>query len=155
MHIFFVERNATNLSATPNVAFSKSQTIALTLQSDPSCIARVTDLVDQLAKSLALSEATHGDLLLSLTEAVNNAIIHGNQLDVKKKVKLSLQVNNNKICVQVSDQGQGFDPRKLPDPTCSERICECGGRGVFLMTQLCEKMEFMNGGSTVKMQFAI
>lgn len=143
------------MSATPLLALNKSQVVALTLQSDPACINKVTDLVDQLARSLSLSETTHGDIMISLTEAVNNAIIHGNGLDSRKSVRISLQIKNGKICAKVSDQGKGFDPNQIPDPTCSDHICECGGRGVFLMKQLCEKMEFANGGSTVVMHFSL
>lgn len=127
----------------------------LTLASDPAKIAEVTQFVDSVSKRFALNEDVQANLMISLTEAVNNAIIHGNGMDASKKVTINLRREKNRISVQVSDQGNGFDPNRLPDPTCNEHICECGGRGVFLIKQLCEKVEFANGGSTVRMQFSV
>lgn len=127
----------------------------LTLASDPSNIALVSQLVDKVTQKYRLSDDLQGSLMISLTEAVNNAMIHGNQLDPSKQVNIKLQRSKNKLSIKVSDQGNGFDHTKLPDPTCPEHICNCGGRGVYLMNQLCEKMEYANGGSTVMMHFSV
>lgn len=127
----------------------------LELSSDPNNISQVTQFVDRVSQKYQLQEETQANLMISLTEAVNNAIIHGNGQDKSKLVRIQLQKKGNGLCVEVSDQGHGFDPKKLPDPTCNEHICECGGRGVFLMNQLCDKMEYANGGSTVKMHFKV
>ena len=81
--------------------------------------------------------------------------IHGNKQDRSKTVSIKLAQTKVGLAVQVSDQGHGFNYKKLPDPTCPERLCECGGRGVFLMNQLCDKMRYINGGSTVEMQFRL
>lgn len=145
------------MSATPNFLLRQNapNVTVLTLASDPSNIMLVTQLVDKVCEKYRLSEDLQGSLMISLTEAVNNAIIHGNQLDPAKQVNIHLQRRKDKICIQVSDQGNGFDYNKLPDPTCPEHICNCGGRGVYLMNELCEKMEYIDGGSTVKMQFTV
>jgi serine/threonine-protein kinase RsbW len=127
----------------------------LTLASDPRNINKVEQYVDQIASRYKLDKEKHANLLISLTEAVNNAIIHGNKQDRSKTVSIKLVQTSNGLAVRVSDQGCGFNYDKLPDPTSPERLCECGGRGVFLMNQLCDKMRYINGGSTVEMQFKL
>ena len=150
-------QTSSNLSATPNFLLRQStpNVTMLTLASDPSNIALVSQFVDKVTQKYRLSDDLQGTLMISLTEAVNNAIIHGNQLDPSKQVDIQLQRSKNKLRIKVSDQGNGFDHTSLPDPTCPEHICNCGGRGVYLMNELCEKMEYANGGSTVMMQFSV
>ena len=127
----------------------------LTLASDPNNINQVERLVDQITSRFKLDQEKHDNLLISLTEAVTNAIIHGNKLDRSKFVSIDLDRRSDGLSIRVSDQGGGFNFSSLPDPTCPERICECGGRGVFLMNQLCDKLRYINGGSTVEMQFRL
>ena len=127
----------------------------LTLASDPNNISKVEQLVHQLATRYHLNQEKHDNLLISLTEAVSNAIIHGNKQDRSKLVSIRCAQVTDGLAIRVTDQGGGFDYEELPDPTCPERICECGGRGVFLMNQLCDKMRFINGGSTVEMKFRL
>ena len=127
----------------------------LTLPSDPNNISQVEHFVSQIASRYHLDQEKHDNLLISLTEAVSNAIIHGNKQDRTKMVSIRLAQLTDRLSIRVSDQGGGFNYDNLPDPTCPERICECGGRGVFLMNQLCDKMRYINGGSTVEMQFRL
>ena len=127
----------------------------LQLASDPTNINKVETYVNQIANRYKLSQEKHANLMISLTEAVTNAIIHGNKQDRSKTVSIKLAQTKNGLAVRVSDQGRGFNYDSLPDPTSPERLLECGGRGVFLMNQLCDKMRFINGGSTVEMQFKL
>lgn len=127
----------------------------LTLASDPNNINQVERLVEQITSRFKLDQEKHDNLLISLTEAVTNAIIHGNKQDRSKFVSIDLDSRSDGLSIRVSDQGGGFNVNSLPDPTCPERICECGGRGVFLMNQLCDKLRYINGGSTVEMQFRL
>ncbi|SEQ30462.1 ATP-binding protein [Neolewinella agarilytica] len=127
----------------------------LKLASDPSNITKVEKYVSQIADRYKLDQEKHTNMLISLTEAVNNAIIHGNKQDRSKMVSIKLAQTRSGLAVRVSDQGCGFNYDQLPDPTSPERLCECGGRGVFLMNQLCDKIRYINGGSTVEMQFKI
>ena len=94
-------------------------------------------------------------MLISLTEAVTNAITHGNHYDENKVVQINLQKKSDTIAIRVSDQGCGFDPESVPDPTCDENICKCGGRGVFLMQRLCDQIHYKDNGRTVEMHFKI
>lgn len=127
----------------------------LRLSSESKSIAEVEKFVVRLVSRYRLNDDQHGNILISLTEAVNNAIIHGNCQDRSKKVSIKLRENKGKIAIQVSDEGCGFDPCNVPDPTKEENLCKCGGRGVFLMHQLSDKIAFRNGGRTVEMQFKI
>ena len=127
----------------------------LTLASDPSNINQVEQLVEQLTSRYQLNQEKHDSLLISLTEAVSNAIIHGNKQDRSKTVCIRYAQVTDGLAVRVSDQGGGFNYQNLPDPTSPERLCECGGRGVFLMSQLCDRMQYINGGSTVEMRFRL
>lgn len=112
-------------------------------------------MVDNLATTFRLAPDKCGDILISLTEAVNNAIIHGNNQDESKFVEVRAESRNGHIAISVSDQGKGFDPASVPDPTTPERICECGGRGVYLMRQLSDCCRFTDNGRTVEMEFKV
>ena len=127
----------------------------LTLPSDPNSINQVAVLVDQLTRRYRLDQEKHDSLLISLTEAVTNAIVHGNKQDRSKLVSIGCTHQSDRLAIRVSDQGHGFDHELLPDPTCPERLCECGGRGVFLMHQLCDRMNYTDGGATVEMYFRL
>lgn len=131
------------------------RTIMLRLNSHPSNIAQVELFVEKLAHQFNLTPDLHGNILISLTEAVNNAIIHGNCSDENKTVEIQLRKLKDKLAIQVSDEGCGFDPGNVPDPTAKENLLRVGGRGVFLMQQLADHIRYFNNGSTVEMQFKI
>ncbi|MEZ4984732.1 MAG: ATP-binding protein [Saprospiraceae bacterium] len=134
---------------------TSTQPFLLRLASDPANIAQVEQFVTHIVQRYRLNADQHGNLLISLTEAVNNAIIHGNCQDKRKKVSISLQERKNSLAIQVSDEGCGFDYQSVPDPTKEENLCKCGGRGVFLMHHLSDAIAFRNGGRTVEMRFNI
>lgn len=134
---------------------TSTQPFMLRLSSEATSIAKVEQFVVNLVRRYRLNDDQHGNILISLTEAVNNAIIHGNCEDRRKKVSISLREGKNKLAIRVSDEGRGFDYKKVPDPTKEENICKCGGRGVFLMHHLSDNIAFRNGGRTVEMQYKI
>jgi serine/threonine-protein kinase RsbW len=127
----------------------------LTLPSDPNSVLKVQPFIDEVAERYKLSSHTHDNILVSLTEAVTNAMLHGNQGDRSKLVSISLRRQKQALSITVSDQGPGFDPDQVPDPTSKECIEKCGGRGIFLMRQLSDECRFMRNGSTVEMRFKI
>ncbi|MDG2448975.1 MAG: ATP-binding protein [Saprospiraceae bacterium] len=129
--------------------------LSLALSSCITNVVQVEQYAESLQKHYRISLDKFPDILISLTEAVNNAIIHGNNQDLEKQVLIQSQKTQKGLVIMVSDEGTGFNPKNLPDPTCQENICECGGRGVFLMKELCDKISFDNNGSTVKLFFAI
>ncbi len=127
----------------------------LKLPSNLRSINVLDSFVQDLVHQYKINQEVHGNMLISLTEAVTNAITHGNHYDENKVVKINLQKKSDTIAIRVSDQGCGFDPNSVPDPTCDENICKCGGRGVFLMQRLCDQIQYKDNGRTVEMHFKI
>jgi serine/threonine-protein kinase RsbW len=115
----------------------------------------VENFVRDLVERLHIDENLYPNILICLTEAVNNAIIHGNQLDEEKEIRVTCHEKDNEIQFIITDEGSGFDPLKLPDPTSEERIETEGGRGVFLMKQLTDEIDFLDQGRTVKLMWKI
>jgi serine/threonine-protein kinase RsbW len=127
----------------------------LKLPSNLRSINVLDSFVQDVVHQYKISQEVHGNMLISLTEAVTNAITHGNHYDENKVVQINLQKKSDTIAIRVSDQGRGFDPANVPDPTCEENICKCGGRGVFLMQRLCDQIQYKDNGRTVEMHFKI
>ncbi|MEP7267636.1 MAG: ATP-binding protein [Saprospiraceae bacterium] len=123
--------------------------------STPHSIGEIENLVEQLASKYCISQDKFPNILISLTEAVNNAIIHGNNCDECKCVHIEIEQRPNQITLIVRDEGFGFDPDKVDDPTLPENIAKAGGRGIFLIRQLCDKVNYESNGTEVKMSFDI
>lgn len=129
----------------------------LELQSNPGSISYIEPYVNRIVEDFGINDEIYGNILISLTEAVNNAIIHGNREDFSKMVRIKLfeKRQRRQIAFRVSDDGSGFNFEQLPDPTAPENIMKLGGRGVFLMQQLADNIEFLDNGSTVEINFNI
>lgn len=132
-----------------------SQQEEITLISDPKNVARVETFVERIAKKYSIRPNLYGNILISLTEAVTNAITHGNCNDSNKMVAVRLEYQGKHLAFSVSDQGSGFDFENLPDPTTPENLLRIGGRGVFLMRQLADEIRYHDNGRTVEMLFLI
>jgi serine/threonine-protein kinase RsbW len=116
-------------------------------------ISKVEEYTLALRQTLHLPEDLYADILISLTEAVNNAIIHGNTCNQTKYVVINHIITNDCIKFIVQDEGCGFAPEKIPDPTCNENIDKLGGRGVMIMRHLAQRVVFSKKGTCVEMQF--
>ena len=127
--------------------------INMVLDSHPQNIAEIEPFVTQLVREYEINEALYGNILITLTEAVSNAILHGNRARPQKKVHVSTRCSARSICFIVQDEGQGFDPNSLPDPTAPENLMTPGGRGVFLMRQLADDLRFLDEGRVVELEF--
>ena len=124
----------------------------------PSCsksICQLEQFIGVIATQYQISQDKYPDILISLTEAVNNAIIHGNKEDQNKYVEIELNKTTQGISFVISDQGLGFNPKAIPDPTQPENIGCCGGRGVFLMKQLADRVEYRDNGRKVEIHFSV
>ena len=130
-------------------------TFTLELKSHPKNVSFIEPYVNQIVEAYGVDTEMYGNILISLTEAVNNAIIHGNDHDEEKSVTVQLRKNDRYLNFAVTDQGDGFNFDDLPDPTAPENILKIGGRGVFLMRQLADLVVFSNDGSTVEVQFKL
>jgi serine/threonine-protein kinase RsbW len=127
----------------------------LRIESKISSIRAVERAIDEATSELDISQDCYGKILVSTLEAVNNAIIHGNKLDPGKFVDIEIFNENDVIKIKISDQGNGFSPDKVPDPTIPENLQEINGRGVFLMSRLADRIEYNNLGNEVTMTFLI
>ncbi|MEM9545447.1 MAG: ATP-binding protein [Bacteroidota bacterium] len=127
----------------------------LTISSNPNNILEVENYLRDAQLDLKIDEVRFPDILISITEAVNNAIIHGNNADESKRVRINMVGKSSGVSISVSDEGKGFDPKGIPDPTAPENLECCGGRGVYIMSRLADKLSFANNGSTVQMFFKL
>ena len=114
----------------------------LTLESSPESIRQVDPFLKGIEAIAALTPERYHDLLLAMTEAVNNAIIHGNRQDPSKPVTVDVRIENTTFIAVVTDEGGGFDPSSIPDPRDPENLLREGGRGVFLIQHLADSVEF-------------
>lgn len=115
----------------------------------------VESFIDNAKEKFNLDDDIYGNIMVAVTESVNNAIRHGNKNDKKKNVYLSLSLNENLIKFIIKDEGNGFDYHNLPDPTAPENIDKPSGRGIFLMKHLSDEVTFKNEGSEVELCFYI
>jgi len=115
----------------------------------------VESFIENAGEKIRIEEAIYGNVLVSVTEAVNNAIVHGNKEDKNKKVRLGLKQNKKSVRFIVEDEGMGFDHNTLPDPTNPKNLEKVKGRGIFLIKSLSDKTTFKQGGRVVEMLFKL
>ncbi len=115
----------------------------------------VESFIENIGEKTRIKEAIYGNVLVSVTEAVNNAIVHGNKEDKNKKVRLGLKQNKKSVRFIVEDEGIGFDYNNLPDPTNPKNVEKVKGRGIFLIKSLSDKTTFKQDGRVVEMLFKL
>jgi len=115
---------------------------SLTISSESSSIENAVNLVEKVAAEMKLIEEEAYNLAISVSEAVANAIIHGNKFDKNKKVKINIFIENNRVTVKVKDQGSGFNPKELNNPIDPENVSKEFGRGVFILRNLMDTVDF-------------
>lgn len=125
------------------------QRVELDLASTKECVHEATDKVSELLSGANVPEETIFDVKLALQEAVVNALEHGNKYDERKRICVSCAVNHEVITVVVRDEGEGFDPAQVPDPTRPENVLKEHGRGIFLIRNLSDKVRFNRKGNEV------
>ena len=108
-----------------------------------------------LIKPFNLNQEKFGEILESLTEAITNAVRHGNKFDASKHVAVEFVGDESRLYFRVSDEGNGFDYDAVPDPTSPENILTCGGRGVHIMKALADELNYSDSGRTVELEFDI
>lgn len=113
----------------------------------------IESFIDNVKDLYNIDDDIYGNIMIAVTESVNNAIKHGNKEDKNKNVNLSLYLRENLVKFIIEDQGEGFDFTNLNDPTLPENIDKLGGRGIFLMKNLSDEVHFLNNGRTVELIF--
>ncbi|HEY6907034.1 MAG TPA: ATP-binding protein [Ignavibacteriaceae bacterium] len=114
----------------------------LEIESDPNNLITVEEFINYFAKDLGLDDDKLSALLLAVTEATTNAIIHANKSDKSKLVQITAKVNDGKLYVTIKDEGQGFQPEEVPDPTNPENLLKDSGRGLYLMRVYMDDLRY-------------
>src|SRR5687767_5617005 len=126
-------------------------TISIQVPSIAENIRMIESFIDNAKERFHLDDDIYGNIMIAVTEAVNNAIKHGNHGDKSKNVHLSLSLHDSLIKFVVKDEGPGFNYGTLPDPTAPENLEKPGGRGIFLMKHLSDEVEFKDNGRIVEL----
>jgi len=112
------------------------------IESNPNNLITVEEFVNYFCKDINLTDDQLANVLLAVTEATTNAIIHANKCDQSKMVTIDVKVNETKLVVKIKDEGEGFDPADIPDPTEPENLLNESGRGVYLMRVYMDNVEY-------------
>ncbi len=115
----------------------------------------VESFIDNAKEKHQINEDIYGNIMIAVTESVNNAIKHGNHENEKKNVNLTMEMDDTLIRFRVEDEGGGFNPDTLPDPTAPENLDKPGGRGIFLMKHLSDEVNFVENGRVVELVFYV
>ena len=113
----------------------------------------IESFIDNTRDKFHLDDDIYGNIVIAVTESVNNAIVHGNKSNRNKNVSISLTLNDNIIKFRIEDEGGGFDFQNLPDPTSPENLDKPSGRGIFLMKHLSDEVSFSQEGRVVELSF--
>ena len=125
----------------------------ISLHSESKSLLILEDWINSLCEAYSIGEEIYGNILIAITEAVNNAITHGNNNDISKKTLVKYKIEKEKLVFKVSDLGLGFDFKNIKDPTDPENIEQPNGRGIFLMTHLADDVEYSEPGNSVEISF--
>ncbi len=125
----------------------------LNIPSSMDNLREVEKAIDEFSSECQINEDKYGKILIAVLEAANNAIMHGNKLDINKEVRIGFKLDKKKLQVSVEDKGEGFDYESIPDPTAPENIEKVNGRGIFLMKQLSDRISFNDDGTIVELEF--
>ena len=123
------------------------------LPSEIETLAKVERIVEDLKADYDIPEDIYGNILVSLSEATNNAIKHGNKYDPEKTIDLLFEFSTKEYIFTIEDRGNGFDYDNVPDPTHPDNIEKPDGRGIFIMKNLSDEVEFLDDGKKVKLRF--
>ena len=132
-------------------------TVETTELSFPSRIEAVDAAAGAVAEFISrsgISEEAAFRIDMAVREAVTNAVLHGNRQEESKPVELTLKSSPDAIEISVHDQGQGFNPKEVPDPTKEENLLKTSGRGIFFMRNFMDEVNWSirpNGGTTVRL----
>lgn len=125
--------------------------VAVEISSDPAEARKIQEEIERQLQATLFSEKEIFSIKLALEEALVNAIKHGNQFDRAKKVRIAYKVDKDRFDIKISDEGCGFDPADVPDPTAIENLERPCGRGLMLMRYYMTEVQFSCGGNSVSM----
>jgi serine/threonine-protein kinase RsbW len=124
------------------------------LKTDKTAISRIEPILDRFKKTFGVPDEKFYNIMIAVSEAINNAINHGNQFDPEKNVFFELDADEDKITIKVKDEGEGFDLDNVADCTDPENLLKSSGRGVYLIRELMHDVDFdISNGTQVEMTF--
>lgn len=133
-----------------------SEKLQLILPSLPENIHQVEKFVEDICDEFNINNTYFGNILVTVTEAFENAIKHGNENDASKMVQVIFMSKPEGLSFTIKDEGNGFDINQIPDPTdLNTDPNEMKGRGIFLIKSLTDEVKFLDNGRTVEIIFAI
>jgi serine/threonine-protein kinase RsbW len=127
----------------------------LTIESDKKELIKVEAFLRNIFENKHLPEESFNKVLLCISEAVINSIEHGNRNTEGKKVCVAVVCEKNDLVVEVTDEGEGFDYERIPDPTAVENIRKERGRGIFLIRSVCNNLKFKDKGNCVEFKIEL
>jgi serine/threonine-protein kinase RsbW len=136
--------------ASKTIFYSKMNKISIEIPSIMENIRIVESFIDNARDKFKIDDDIYGNIMIAVMEAVNNCIKHGNKEDSRKLVSLAMEFADERIYVWIEDEGDGFDHAHLPAP---ENLELEGGRGIFLMKNLADEVNFQDKGRKVELVF--
>lgn len=124
----------------------------LRFSSDINNVCLIEEFIEKICDEFEINTTYFGNILIAITEAVENSIIHGNKNMKEKEIELFFEYDNNGFKFIIRDEGDGFDFNNIPDPT---EVSENVGRGIYLIKALADNVSYSDGGSTLEMDFQI
>jgi serine/threonine-protein kinase RsbW len=115
---------------------------------------KVDEFIEKKLRKLRIKKDQIADIAISVSEAVTNAVMHGNRNDTSKKVKIIFKADTSSVEITVEDEGGGFDPSCVESPLKEDRIMREAGRGILILKSLMDKVDFLcepDKGTKVKM----
>lgn len=127
----------------------------LVLKSTYEELDKLEGFLNDLQTDLKFNDEFYARLMLTVSEAATNGVVHGNELDSSKKVILSAEYNGESLVVTTQDEGAGFNPEEVADPLAVENILKTSGRGVFLMGEYADSVEYQDDGRKLILEFIL
>ncbi|MBS10327.1 MAG: ATP-binding protein [Gemmatimonadetes bacterium] len=135
------------------MANPETDDLQITIPSSYDAMEKVAAMIEEAGDRVGITEDDEVDLMISVMEAVNNAIQHGNKEDASKNVHIKIEATPGQLNCWVRDEGEGFDPARVPDPLRPDNLLNPSGRGILMMREFMDQVEFSAGkeGTSVKM----
>jgi len=127
----------------------------IVLESSFDEVEHLEDYVNELQDWADFNDEDYARIMLTLSEAVTNAIVHGNKENPEKRVTIRSELTDGTLSISVKDEGAGFDPSNIPDPLKEENLLNIGGRGVYLIKQYADDLQFNENGTKLEMLFKL
>lgn len=118
--------------------------VSYTLDSTLESVNKAEESALQFAERLGFSEDEAQGISMAVREATVNAVLHGNQYDPNKKVRVSFENSERSLIIRIADEGSGLDPENIPDPLAPENLMKTSGRGIFLVRAFMDDVRFRN-----------